>query len=228
MTRHQLKEQDEITTSLQRFTEFLYNRQKEIIAGACVLVVLAGGYAGWGYYASRRDASAQMQLSAVISAYNDAAKPAKERYEKAIAEAQKTYDAYRSHPAGAMAKYYLGMSQEGLGDTAKAVESLQEVVQQGGRDIQSIAQFALGGIYRKHGESQKAIDTFKQLYDTGGYSKAAVGYELATLYEANNQTDQAKELYQKIVSDFPDSPFRQGADEALKRLGVAPPPSKPS
>ena len=228
MTRHQLKEQDEITTSLQRFTEFLYNRQKEIIAGACVLVVLAGAYFGWTYYASARDASAQMQLSTVITAYNDVAKPPKERYERAMAEAQKTYDAYSSHPVGAFAKYYLAMSQEGLGDTAKAVESLQDVIRQGGRDIQGIARFSLGGIYQKHGEIQKAIDTFKQLYDTGGYSKAAVGYELATLYEANNQGDQAKELYQKVISEFPDSPFRQEADEALKRLGVTAPPPKPS
>ena len=88
------------------------------------------------------------------------------------------------------------------------------------------AQFALGAIYKKHGETQKAIDTYKQLYDSGGYSKAAVAYELATLYEANKQIDQAKDYYQKLVSEFPDSPFRQNADEALKRLGVvtAPPP----
>ncbi len=228
MTRHQLKEQDEITTSLQKFTEIVYSRQKEIIAGIGLVVVLVGGFFGWRYYTARRDASAQMQLSTVIGAYNEVAKPAKERYEKAIAEGQKTYDAYRSHAVGAIAKYYIGMSQEELGNTASAVQSLQEVVQQGGPDIRGIAQFALGGIYRKHGELQKAIDTYKPLYDAGGYSKAAVGYELATLYEANNQVDQAKDLYQKVVSEFPDSPFRQSADEALKRLGVTAPPPKPS
>jgi hypothetical protein len=51
---------------------------------------------------------------------------------------------------------------------------------------------------------------------------------LAALYEANQQVDQAKDLYQKVVTEFPDSPFRQNADEALKRLGVTPPPPKPS
>ena len=44
------------------------------------------------------------------------------------------------------------------------------------------------------------------------------------LYEANNQVDQAKDYYQKLVSEFPDSPFRQNADDALKRLGVVVPP----
>ena len=78
---------------------------------------------------------------------------------------------------------------------------------------------------------QKAIDTYKRLYDSGGYSKAAVAYELASVYEANKQPDQAKDFYQKVVSEFPDSPFRTNADEALKRLGVTTPPpvvQKPS
>ena len=40
MTRHQLKERDEITTSLQKFTELVYARQKEVITGVAIVVVL--------------------------------------------------------------------------------------------------------------------------------------------------------------------------------------------
>jgi len=233
MTRHQLKEQDEITTSLQKFTEVVYARQKEIITGAAILVVLAGVIIGWNVYSSNRNANAQSELSVAINTFNDTAniKSDKERYEKTIVEAQKTSDKYRSLPVGIIAEYYIAMSQEGLGDTAKAVQTLQDVIQRGDADIKGVAQFALGGIHKKHGETQKAIDVYKQLYDSGGYSKAAVAYELAGLYEANNQADQAKEYYQKVVSESPESPFRQGADDALKRLGVTtPPPSqqKPS
>ena len=65
-----------------------------------------------------------------------------------------------------------------MGDTAKATQNLQEVAQRGDASIKAVAQFALGAIYKKHGDTQKAIDTYKQLYDSGGYSKAAVAYEL--------------------------------------------------
>jgi TolA-binding protein len=102
------------------------------------------------------------------------------------------------------------------------------VIQRGDAGTKGIAQFALAEIYKKHGDNQKAIDTYKTLFDGGGYSKSAVAYELAAAYEANKQTDQAKEYYQKVVTEFPDSPFRQNADEALKRLGVVTPPPKPS
>ena len=230
LTRHQLKEQDEITTRLQSFTDLVVARKKEVTIGLTALAVLVIGIFGWSYYSSRRNASAQTQLSQAINIYNDTVniKSDKERYEKTIAEAQKTHDQYRSLPVGKIALYYVALSQEGLGDTAKATQDLQEVVQQGDANIKAVAQFALGSVYKKHGDTQKAIDVYKQLYDSGGYSKAAVAYELATLYETNKQVDQAKDFYQKLVSEFPDSPFRQNADDALKRLGVTTPPPKPS
>src|SRR5438477_1062962 len=194
MTRHELKEQDEITTYLQKLTEFVELQKKEVTTGLTVLAVLAIVIFGWSYYRSNRNANAQAQLSQAIRTFNDTAniKSDKERYEKTIAEAQKTYDQYRSLPVGSIALYYIGLGQEGLGDTAKAAQSLQEVIQRGDASIKSVGQFALGALYKKHGDLQKAIDVYKQLYDSGGYSKAAVGYELAMLYEANKQLDQAK------------------------------------
>jgi TolA-binding protein len=233
MTRHQLKEQDEITTSLQTFTELLVARKKEIIIGLAAVAGIIIVIFGWSYFSARRNAAAQTQLSQAIATYNDTTniKSDKERYEKTIADAQKTHDQYPSLRAGIIALYYVALSQEGLGDTAKATENLQQVAKTGDESIKGVAQFALGEIYKKHGDTQKAIDTYKELYDSGGYSKSAVAYELAKLHEANNQVDQAKDYYQKIVTEFPESPFRQNADDALKRLGVVtPPPStqKPS
>ena len=71
MTRHQLKERDEITTSLQKFMEVVYARQKQVIAGAVIVVVLAVSIIGWNIYSSNRNANAQSQLSAAINAFND-------------------------------------------------------------------------------------------------------------------------------------------------------------
>jgi len=229
MTRHQLKEQDEITTSLQTFTELLVARKKEAAIGVSVVAALVILFFGWSYYSSSRNAKAQTELSQAIGTYGDATiKSEKERYQKTLAAAQKTYDDYGSTSIGKVALYYVALSQEGLGDTAKAEQNLQEVIQRGDAGTKGVAQFALAEIYKKHGDNQKAIDTFKPLFDSGGYSKSAVAYELATAYEANKQIDQAKEFYQKVVADFPDSLFRQKADEALKRLGVVTPPPKPS
>src|SRR5215831_13939200 len=47
MTRHQLKEQDEITTSLQTFTEFVVARKQEVTIGLVVVAVLVIAIFGW-------------------------------------------------------------------------------------------------------------------------------------------------------------------------------------
>ena len=233
MTRHELKEQDEITSYLQSVTELVVRYKKQLTTGLMIVAALAIVIFGWSYYRSSRNAKAEAQLSQAISIFNDTAniKSDKERYEKALAEAQKTYDQYRSLPVGNIALYYVGLSQEGLGDTTKSVQSLEQVTERGDATVKAVAQFALGSIYKKHGENQKAIEVYKRLYDSGGYSKAAVAFELGSVYEANKQPDQAKDFYQKVVSEFPDSPFRPNADEGLKRLGVTTPPpatQKPS
>src|SRR5438067_5878193 len=111
MTRHELKEQDEITTSLQKFTEFFFLYKKEFTTGLSVAAALAIIIFGWAYYRSSRNARAEAQLSQAIDVFNDTAniKSDKERFEKTLAAAQKTYDDYRSLPAGNIALYYIGL-----------------------------------------------------------------------------------------------------------------------
>ena len=221
MTRHELKETDEITSKIKSLTAAVYARKTEVITGAAVLLVIVLGIIGWNLYSANRNANAQSQLAQAIHIFNDPAiKSDKERFERTLAEAQKTRDAYGSLQAGTIALYYIAVCQDGLGDTAKATESFQQVIASGDASIAGVAKFALAGTYRKHGDAQKATDIYKQLYETGGYSKSAAVLELAKLSESSNKMDEAKTYYQKIVSEFPDSPFRQEADVALKRLGV--------
>lgn len=230
MTRHDLKVQDEITSTLRSIIDGAYAHKREVIGTVSALVVIGLVLIGWSVYSSSRNASAQDQLSLAITAFGNPAIPTeKERFEKTIVEAQKTYDAYGSMPVGIIAQYYIGLSQEGLGDTTKATETLQQVIDRGDESVKGVARFALGGIYRKHGNFAKAIEIYKQLFDSGGYSKAAVTFELAQLHELNNQPDQAKDYYQKVVAEHADSPFRAPTDEAMKRLGVTPaPPAAPA
>src|SRR5215813_4387582 len=221
MTRHELKEQDEITTSIQTFTEVAYAKKKEILTAASILAVVILAVVGWRLYSNNRNASAQTMLSQAINTFSDPnIKDDKDRFTKVLAQAQKTHDNYPSLTAGQIALYYVALSQEGLGDTAKATDNLQQVIRNADAEVAGVAKFALAGIYKKHGDTQKAVDLYKQIYDKGGYSKSAAMYELAKVSEAGNKLDEAKTYYQKIISDFPDSPFRTEADQALKRLGA--------
>jgi len=234
LSRHELKTQDEITSSLQNFSELLESRKKEILIAIVVLAVLVAAVAGWRVYAGKRNAAASAQLASAIAAFEESnTKSDKAGYEKSVAEARKTIESYGSTNAGVIAKYYLAMSQDRLGDTAGAEKNLQEVVDSGDASIKGVAQFALAHLQSQHGSTAKAIETLTQLYNSGNYPKSAVAYDLASLYEAGGQQEQAKQYYGKVITDYPDSRFRQESESALKRMGApvpvppAPVPAKP-
>jgi len=228
LTRQELKSQDEITSSLQSFGELLDERKKEILIGIAVLLVLVIAFVGWKAYSGRRNAAASAQLAVAIAAYDDpTAKGDKAHFEKAAGEAQKTIDSYGSTASGSIARYYLAMSQEQLGQTAAAQKNLQEAIDHGDKSIKGIATFALAHIHAQHNEIPKAIEMLNQLYSSGDYPKGAVGYEIAKLYETSGQQNKAQEYYGKVIIENPDSRFRQESESALKRLGL-PVPSPPA
>lgn len=221
MTRSELKAQDEITTTLERFTETAIVRKKQILIVAAAVIAVLGLFFSWRYYAAGRAAAAQAQLAAVITAFHDPSVTSdKDRFEKTIVAAQKMMAEHPSTAAASLAQYYLALSQDGLGDMPNAVKNLEEVIGRGNTDIKPVAQFALAGVYKHNGELQQAVEVLKQLEASGGYSKAAVEYELGATAEAAGQTDVAQNAYSKVITEFPESTFRAEAEAALKRMGL--------
>ena len=228
MTRSELKAKDEITTTLASLTETAMARRNEILIAGAILLVVAGLIFGWRSYSSGRTTAAQQQLAGVISSFqNRTVKDDRERFEKTIVEAQKTMADYPSTHAASMAQYYLALSQDGLGDMPNAVKNLEEVIGRGDADVKPVAQFALAGVYKRHGELRKAIDILKQLDASGGFSTSSVSLELGATAEAAKQNDVAQAAYSKIIKESPDSPFRADAEAALKRMGLPIPAPEP-
>ena len=168
-----LKRQDEITTSIQKFTEVAYSR-KEVIAAASVLLVVNLAVLGWRLYAASRDANAQSRH--MHNVFNDP-NLRRTRYQKTLAEAQKTHDAYRGrrdcvvlHGAGATMV---------LGNTPKATENLQQAIQSGDAEVAGVAKFALAGLYKKHGA--KAIDLYKEMSSGWLFEASAAVIEVKLL-----------------------------------------------
>jgi hypothetical protein len=54
-------------------------------------------------------------------------------------------------------------------------------------------------------------------------------FELASLYESNNQPQEARKLYEQLQKESPSSPVGQVATQKLQALGPAPtmPPAQP-
>jgi len=71
-------------------------------------------------------------------------------------------------------------------------------------------------------KDEEAIRTYKELIDqpNNAVSKANAQLELAQLYEARNQPQEAKRIYEQIQKDDPKSDAAQAATARLAGLGA--------
>ena len=221
MTRKELVQKDEITSTLENTAAFVLENKKPILLVTSILVALVIILVGFNIYSDNRRTASQSALSEVIDAFTDTEgyDSDRERFEAALAEAQIVRDSYRNLPAGQIAEYYIALSNEGLGNTTEAVRILQSLVETGDDTIQQVARYALAESYKTHGEVETAISVYQELEDSGGYSQVAVLYELGRLHEEISKPAEARSYYQRIVGEYPNSAFRADADRALKRLG---------
>jgi predicted negative regulator of RcsB-dependent stress response len=157
---------------------FVRGRQKGIFAALIALAIVVTTPVAWSYYSSQREAAAQARLAQVIHTFNQtvnsrSGKDAKEGFERVVVEARKLQDEYGSSPAARLAKYYLAISEENLGHTDRCIQNLEELIREGDPTMKPLAQFALGGLYKNHGDMQKAMAIHKQLEESGAYNRHA-------------------------------------------------------
>ncbi len=222
LTRRELVQKDEITSTLEQVTTFAVENRKPLLTIVAVIVVAATVLVGWNIIAASREANAQSALSEVLRLYTDTTlAEGEERFQATLTEAQRVQAEYPNQTAAQIAQYYAALSHKGLGNSTEAVRLLRELIDSGGETIRQVARYALAESYKSNEEFENAITVYRELVDSDGHSKGAVLYELGRLHETISKPDEARDYYQSLVGEYPDSPFRVDADRALKRLAEA-------
>ena len=178
-----------------------------IVAG----IVLVLGLGAWIFWAVE-NSSASSALGAAIDTYNaplmepgmpqengvfatsaDRTKAATKQF-RAIAQK------YGWLPAGKKALYFLGVTDEQMGQFASAETELKAAASTWNRNISSLAKLALAGLYRREGKDAQAIQIYKALAakPTETVSAAMAQLDLADLYAAEGKMDQARILWAKV------------------------------
>lgn len=122
--------------------------------------------------AAARDAQARMRFSQVISDFNQSVgdRSNKAAFRRVVADAQKIRDEYPTSQSAQLAQYYIAVSEEFLGNSDQCEQNLRELIRNGDRVMKPIAQFALGALYRNHGESDRAMQVYGELEASGALS----------------------------------------------------------
>lgn len=187
-----------------------------VIVGGVALVVAVGALIFW----SLRSTAADTALGAAMDTYNaPLAQPglpagngiyatSADRTKAANSQFAAVAKDYSWLPQGTKARYFLGITDEELGQNASAETELKAASGAWDRNLANLAKRALAGLYRQTSRDSQAIDLYSALVakPSETVSAAVAQLDLADLYVAEGKQDQARALWAKVKDADKDGP----------------------
>jgi len=195
------------------------------IIGVVVLAVVVGGLVFWNMKSTAADSAlgtamdtydgplAQPGAPAETGVYNTA----KDRSTAANKQFQAVAQQYGYLPEGAKAHYFVGITDQELGQTAAAETELKTAAGSWDKNLSNLAKLALAGIYHQTNRDAQAIDIYNALAakPSATVSASAAKLDLADLYVAAGKQDQARKLWAEVKDSDKTGAAGQIASEKL-------------
>lgn len=126
--------------------------------------------------------------------------------------------------AGNMANYYSGVCYLQTGDFKNAIKYLKSFSTDA-KQIQMMAEGALGDAYSENKQFGDAIDAYKKAattFEDDDANSSEYLFRAAALSEVQGKTKDAVELYKQLKDKFPNSEKGSQADKYIYRLSIEP------
>jgi predicted negative regulator of RcsB-dependent stress response len=227
---------DELATAMGRGVEYAESHARTIIMaiGAVIAVALLASL--WFMYRSNQADKANVALAQAMKVYQapiDPAAPKPDdpanptfadetaRRTKAKGLFEKLHDDFGSAPAGDVAAVYLGQIALAEGQADRARDLWNGFVDEHGDHLLAnqarINLFRLDRSNGKAGEVEKTLTTMLDQTDAPLPQDVILG-ELAATQEQLGKKPDAIQNYQRIVDEFPQSPYARDARQKIAEL----------
>ena len=234
--RHKLKE-NELSHVLEDATARLRQNRSTVglVAGLAALVLVAViGYWAWTTRSATRAQTLLGDAIVIMQAPVEEAKPGAKpgvtgyptvqaRAEAALAKFGEVYNAYPSTDAGIAARYYAASALGMLGRHEEAASRFQETIDRAGSNS-FYGRMARLGVVETHAQAKKfdqAISAAQALVNNTAddtIPRDALLMELGRVQAAAGKKADAKQTLDKVIADFPDSPYIEEAKRMLAEV----------
>ncbi len=215
-TRHALKKDSFVTATHDSLNWAQENRERVLALSIAVVAAIVIAIGGALIYQHRSDAAAadfshaMRVYQAPLSTSAEPIAPGIQSFPSAAARAKaanqlflQAADRYGMLADGRNARYFAGLTYIEMGENASAESTLKSVADSWDHDLASLANLALAGLYHQTGRDPQAIDLLNQLAakPTATVPAGVAKLQLAQLYEAANQPEQAKRIYAQLKDE---------------------------
>ena len=230
--RHHLKE-NELQTFAREVRDQFAGRQREAMLGlaaAGVVVILAIAFFAWREHVQTQAATLLAGAVAVKDArigppgtaeqglrFNNE----RERAQAALTKFKVAADAYPSTNAGLFARLEEASTYMTLGNPAQAAATYQQLIDKSGASIYGqSARLGLAGAQAAQGQYDQAINAFKELAQRkdGPLPVDGILMQLGRTYLDAGKRADAQQTFNRLVEEFPESPFSGDARRELENL----------
>jgi len=233
--RQHLKENELNRLAFQAREAFESKKRETTIGVVAVVVALAGilGYFAWRDRTESRAhdllAEALVVQDARVGAPAAPGTPnaglsfptEQARAQAALAKLKAVADAYPSSDAGIFARYQQASTEMTLGNPSAAIALYQDVVNRAGSRIHGqMARLGLAEAQARAGQYDQAIKEFSELSQRkdGPLPVDGILMQLGRTYLEAGKRTEAQQTFNRIVQEYPDSPFTSDARKELETL----------
>ena len=220
ITRKQLKRND-LAETMGATVDYVSHHRRGVtegIVGAAVLVALV---AGFFLLRAFRENQAGRELSAGLAALDTplagtpAGVGAQKTFPNAAARNKEAEDHLKKaadHP-GTAAGQAANLILASRGKTPNPSESFARAARDGKAEVAAAAELDAARLLASQGKRSEAIDRLKRAIESPSSPapKDALLFALGEIYEESGSTSDARTAFQRLVTDYPNSPYRNDA-----------------
>jgi hypothetical protein len=232
LTRKQIKN-DQFVTLVDRWAHWMGQNWKQAAIGLGGAIVVALLYGAVASLIGGRSTAAATALSAAIETYSapvgsSAPADAKVKFgtdTERLDTAEKAFNAIASKywltSQARYAKLYLAHIAADRGDTATAVRIFGELASRHtDNPIVRLATLDLIRLRIAKGEGQQLVGDLEAMISGKDprLPRDVAMFELARMWEKEGKPAEAAKLYRRLLDDFPESPYRNDAQQRLTEV----------
>ena len=234
--RQRLKQND-LGALTHRVQALFTERKREYMWLAVAAVVVGAAAIGyWAWHERQQQGAHSLLADAMVVQETRVGPPAapgtagqafpteRERAQAAVVKFKAAADAYPSTDAGIFARYQEASTQMALGNPNEAVKAYQLVIERAGSTLYGqTARLGLAEARARSGQFDQAITGYKELAQRkdGGLPIDGILMQLGRAYRDAGRASDARQTFNRLIEEFPDSPFSADAKRELDALKKA-------